>query len=143
MNYIDWNKLIDFKYWFEGVSGGSASTPPVEVYSFYFWFLTTLPVTLFLVGIILKVSKSFLNIDNPLVEKFDQWGSQAIWIASLFSVWFLLRQMNIGFLGARFWTLILAVWFLTSLFFIYKYFSFLFQVEYLYFKENKKFQASK
>ncbi len=143
MNNIDWSKLTDFKYWFEGVSGGSAATPPVELYSFHFWFLTTLPVTLFLVGVGLKVAKSFLHLDHPLVEKFDQWGSQIIWIASLFSIWFLFRQMNIGFLSARFWTLILGAWFVIASYFVFKYFSFLYQVEYLYFKEHQKFQASK
>lgn len=141
MNNIDWSKLTNFQYWFEGVSGGTVSTPPVELYSFHFWFLTVLPVTLFVFGILFKIAKSFLHIDHPLVTKFDQWGTQILWIATLFSVWFLLRQMNIGFLSARFWTLVLACWFLAVVYLVIRYFSFLFQVEYLYFKEHQKFLA--
>lgn len=137
MNQIDWSRLLEIQYWVEGIAGDSAVTPPVESDSIFFWFYVTLFTVLFSVGIILLTSEKFLNQKNPFASKFVLWGNNYLWMGVLGMIWFLLRQIEIGFLGSRVWMLVGMVWFLVLFFIQAKYFLTYFTLEWTYYKKTK------
>jgi hypothetical protein len=60
--------------------------------------------------------------------------------------WFLLRQLSVGFLGARFWLAIGGAWFVVFTYFVIRYFVIFYRLEILYYKQNfapKKVEKAK
>ena len=84
----------------------------------------------------MMVLESFLHLENPLKQRLTSWGANIVAMGYMGIFWFLMRQLRVFLLGARFWLLILLVWFLILLYFVVKYFILYFQIEYLYFKQN-------
>jgi hypothetical protein len=136
MQNISWSKLGEITYWLEGVAGSTSITPVVEKNSFYFWtFLYTFSAVLIL-GIVLRVSQAFLHANHPFQSKFPLWGNNFMWMGILGLTWFTLRQVSVGFLGARFWLIIGFVWLLFILYFIIRYFVIFWPLEISYFKKT-------
>jgi hypothetical protein len=135
---IDWSKLIDIQYWFEGIIGTSATTPPVENESFFYWFFLTLFAVIIIVSVVGRVAISYLPTDHPIHDKLDAWTNNTAWIGTLGVLWFLARQVNVGFLGARFWLLVLALWFVILMYFALKYLLTLYPIEAIYYREKNQ-----
>ncbi len=133
---IDWDKFKSLDYWLAGISGNIAITPIIEKNSQFFWFFLWLFAILFSIGVLMKISTLFLHINHPLNSKLNIWGDNILWIGIVGDGWFLLRQLGVGFLGARLWLLPMVLWFLILFFFIIRYFWLYFYLEYLYFKKN-------
>ena len=140
---VDWSRFSDAKYWLEGVSGGISVTPALSRDGFFFTFFLYLFSTLFVFGIIMKVSQAFLNDLHPLQKKFPTWSDNLIWMGILGLIWFTLRNIQVGFLGARIWIVLGTFWFLTLLYFVVKYFIQNWGIEYRYFKSQVKSEAEK
>lgn len=134
---IDWSKLIRIDYWLEGVAGGFSVTPPVEEGSAFFWTYLYLFIAFFSFGVVVRVLKSFMDLNHPLQPRLSFWGNSIIWISFWALVWFLLRQLSIGFLGARFWLLILFTWALVIKYFAIRYFITKYRIEKLYFEKYR------
>jgi hypothetical protein len=134
---IDWSKLANLEYWLEGVAGKTSITPVIEKNSSFFWFFLYLFSAFFVVGVVMRVAQAFLHSSHPLQSKLPVWGNNFAWMGVLGLLWFLLRQLSVGFLGARFWLLIGLVWFIAVLYLIARYFINFFPLEYNYFKKNK------
>ena len=141
MNQVDWSKFLDLQYWTEGIAGGSAVTPVVESGSLFFWFFTGLFTFLFAKGVFMITAQKFLDYQNPLNEKLSVWGNNYVWMGILGIVWFLLRQIEVGFLGSRIWLLVGLVWFLVILALVIRYFVAYFPLEWAYYKKNKRLRA--
>ena len=137
MNQVDWSKFLDLQYWTEGIAGNTAVTPVVEKDSFFFWFFVSLFTYLFAKGVIMVTSEKFLDYKNPLIPKLSLWGNNYIWMGILGIIWFLLRQIEVGFLGSRIWLLVGLVWFLVVLGLIIRYFVAYFPLEWAYYRKNK------
>ena len=121
MSYIDQSKLLDVKYWLEGIAGNSSVTPVVQMNSFiYFLFIYTF-ASFIVIAIILFVSNQFLNNRNPLKNKLPFLANNLFWMGTLGLLWFTLRQTQVGFLGARIWLIIGLCWFIVVMFFTIKY----------------------
>jgi hypothetical protein len=133
---IDWNKLIDIQYWFEGIVGSTATTPPVENLSFFYWFFISIFSVIIILSVVGRVVISYLPIEHPLHDKMDTWTNNTAWIGTLGIVWFLSRQVNVGLLGSRFWLLVFAAWFLILGYFVLKYLLTLYPIEKIYYQEK-------
>ena len=133
---IDWKKFIDLQYWFEGVAGSTSITPTIEKNSFFFWFFLASFSVIFTIGVCLKILEIFMHPLNPLTKKFNVIGNNLISIGILGICWFCLRQLSIGFLGARFWLLVMLVWAGILSFWVGKYFSYSYKFENLYFQKK-------
>lgn len=138
MPSIDWEKLAKLEYWFEGIAGGISITTPIKEGSYFFWFFLWSFVIVFALGVVIKTIGSFLDTNHPLQLKLPFWGNSVIWISIWGVIWFLCRQLSVGFLGARFWLIVLAIWALVLLYFVGKYFIQNFKYELLYFQNTKK-----
>lgn len=136
MPKINWESFTKLEYWFSGIAGDLSSTPVIEKGSYFFWFFLAIFTAIFSIGVIMKVCTSFLKEDHPLNSKLNFWGDNVIWIGVLGNTWFLVRQLSVGFLGARFWVVVLAIWALILLYFIARYYIYFFKIEYLYFQKN-------
>ena len=136
MPEIDWTKLISLEYWLEGVAGNQSITPVLERYSFFFWSFLAVFSFVFMLGVIFKLVTFYLHFENPLKEKFSIISANLIWLSIIGDFWFLFRQFNVGFLGARFWLLVLLLWFLIFAGYLIRYFLVYFKFEYLYFKQK-------
>jgi hypothetical protein len=132
---IDWSKLTRLDYWFEGVGGASSITPPIEQGSWFFWFFLSIFTAIFSFGVILKLAKSFLNENHPLQQRLSFWGSNIIAIGFTGVFWFLLRQLSVGLLGARFWLPLFLLWMLVIVYFAVRYFVSYFNIEMAYYKK--------
>jgi hypothetical protein len=135
---IDFGKLIDINYWFEGVVGSTSSIPVVESNSIFFQYFVYTFIALAVIGVALKIAQSYLPITHPLVKKFPLWSSQFIWISILGMFWFTLRQTKVSLFGARFWTLIGIVWLVILIAQIAKYFIRNYSIEYRFYKKSLK-----
>jgi hypothetical protein len=131
---IDWSRFIDPKYWLEGIAGGISQTPALTRDGFFFSFFLYLFSGFFVLAIIMKVVQAFLHDQNPLQSKFPTWSDNFLWMGILGLLWFILRNIQVGFLGSRVWILIGLVWFLILAYFIIKYFVINWRMEYKYFK---------
>ena len=61
---IDWSKLIDYKYWFQGfinTTGSLFVTPPVQKDSIFYWGLILGFSSIIVSGIVIKTAHLFLN----------------------------------------------------------------------------------
>ena len=135
---IDWGKLLTFNYWFEGLSGQSAITPEIDSSSPYFWFFLWLFSLTTTIGVLGMLSTAFAHPENPLKSRISMWSINLFWMGVLGSFWFLSRQLSIGFIGARFWLLVLLVWLVIVLLFAIKYFLTYFKIEYRYFTQSTR-----
>jgi hypothetical protein len=135
---IDFGKLIDINYWFEGVVGSTSSIPVVESNSIFFQYFVYSFIALAVIGVALKIVQSYLPINHPLVKKFPLWSSQFIWISILGMFWFTLRQTKVSLFGARFWTLIGIVWLVILIAQIAKYFIRNYLIEHRFYKKSLK-----
>lgn len=140
---IDWSKISDAKYWLEGVAGGVSATPPLVENGFFFNLFLYLFTSLFVLGICLKISQAFLNDQHPLQTKFPIWSDNFIWMGILGLLWFVLRNIQVGFLGARIWIFAGFIWFAILAYFIVKYFILNWKIEYNYFKNKVSNQVTK
>lgn len=138
MSAIAWDKLTKLEYWFEGIAGGISITTPMQEGSFAYWFFLWFFVALFTFGVLIRALQSFLDTKHPLQLKLPFWGNSVIWISIWGIIWFLCRQLSVGLLGARFWLVVLGIWFLVLLYFVAKYFIQNFRYELLYFKNTKQ-----
>ena len=138
MPQIDWSKLITLEYWLEGVAGDDFGAPFIEVGSFFYWFYLYLFATLIILGICWKVSRAFIHQDHPLQKKIPFWSTSLIWLGILGLFWFLMRQINIGLLGARFWLLIMLGYVVIVGILAIDYFRKFYFIEITYFKNNIK-----
>lgn len=136
MPNIDWNKLVDPQYWLEGIAGSSSITPAIENNSFFFWFFLYLFSGFLVLGIVMRVSQAFIHPEHPFQNKFPSWANNLMWFGVLGLGWFTLRQLNVGFLGARIWLLFGAVWMLILFYFIIRYFALFYRLERAYFKKT-------
>jgi hypothetical protein len=136
MPQIDWNKFGQLSYWLEGVAGTTAVTPVNDRNEFFFWFFLYLFASLLVGGVALRVLQAFLNPLHPFQKKFPFWGDTLIWMGILGFSWFLLRQLSVGFLGARFWLLIGGVWGAIFLYFVIRYFVLFYQLEIAYYRKH-------
>jgi hypothetical protein len=136
MNTIDWKKLVNLQYWFEGVAGDTSITPTIQKNTFFFWFFLTIFSIIFTVGITLKIAQLFMHPLNPLTKKFSILSSNLISMGITGIIWFCLRQLSVGFLGARFWLLIIGAWAGGLAFWLGKYFSYAYKFESLYFQKK-------
>lgn len=136
MSEIDWSKFISLEYWLEGIAGATSIVPVIERDSFFFWFFIWIFFIIFSIAIAFKVSASYLHPENPVKDKLELIYTNLVWIAIVGNFWFLFRQFQVGFLGARFWLLVLLFWFILLVFYLTRYFSLYFRFEYLYFKQK-------
>ncbi|MEI6728954.1 MAG: hypothetical protein WCK98_04900 [bacterium] len=136
MPQIHWESFTKLEYWFSGIAGDLSSTPVIDKGTYFFWFFLSVFTVIFTIGVLLKIVSSYLSQEHPLNLKFNFWGDNIIWIGVLGDVWFLVRQLSVGFLGARFWVILLAIWGLVLFYFIARYFLYFFKIEYLYFQKN-------
>ncbi len=143
MSQIDWSKLIRLDYWFEGVAGNTSITPPLEIYSFHYWFFLWFYSIVFSLGVVIKVIISYMHIENPVRLKLDLLGNNFIWVGIVGSSWFILRQIRIGFLGARFWNLLIIIWIAGLSIYLIRYYILYFKFEYLYFKNKTLVDSQK
>jgi|GEM_PF-5734716 len=133
--FLDWSKIFSAKYWFQGTSPESLLDPVVKD-SAYFWIFLGFFSFVVTAGVVMMVLESFLHLENPLKQRLTSWGANIVAMGYMGIFWFLMRQLKVFLLGARFWLLILLVWFLILLYLVVKYFILYFQIEYLYFKQN-------
>jgi hypothetical protein len=136
MTKIDWSKFISLEYWLQGIAGPSSSTPVLERGGFFYWFFLYSFFIIFTTGIILSLFSFYLHLENPIREKASFLAKNIIWISIVGNFWFLFRQFEVGFLGARFWLLVLLAWFLSIVFYLLRYYILYFKFEYLYFKQK-------
>jgi len=136
MPQISWDKLLKLEYWFEGIAGGISITTPLIENSFFYWFFLWFFVVVFAFAIALKALQGFLDTNHPLQLKIPFWSNSVIWISIWGVIWFLCRQLSVGFLGARFWLIVLGIWFLVLLYFVVKYFIQNYKYELLYFQKT-------
>ncbi len=130
---IDWSKLVDLEYWFEGVAGSSPITRPIEYPSSFYTAFVVLFTVFFSIGVLSFLVQGFMNKHNPLTSKFTLWGSNFLWMGILGSFWLFLRQAEVGFLGSRMWLLAGVVWFVVLIIMIIKYFITLYPLEKAYY----------
>jgi hypothetical protein len=133
---IDFGKLIDINYWFEGVVGTTSSIPVVESNSVYFQYFIYSFITMASIGTAFKIAQYFLPIAHPFAKKFPIWSTQFIWISILGMLWFTLRQTKVSLFGARFWTSIGIIWLIVLVAQIVKYFIQNYSIEYSYYKKS-------
>jgi hypothetical protein len=140
LQQIDWSKLGRLEYWFEGIAGSVSITAPVEYKSSFFWWFLWIFTLIFSFGVSALLARSFIHKDHPLQSKLSFWGNSVLSVGVLGAIWFMLRQLSVGFLGARFWLLIFLVWAFVLIFLVVRYFVKSFGIEYLYFKHTTKDQ---
>jgi hypothetical protein len=133
---IDWAKLIDLKYWLEGVAGSSSLTPVIDKSSHFFWFFLYLFSGFLVLGIALRLVQAFIHNDHPFQRQLPFFGNNFIWMGILGLLWFTLRETSVGFLGARIWLLVGMTWFLVVLYFLIRYFVLFYPLEINYFKKT-------
>lgn len=138
MNKVDWSRLVELEYWLEGVAGTSAITPAVEKDSLFFWFFVNIFTFLFGMGVITLTAQKFINPKHPIHTQLPVWGNNFVWMGLLGIIWFLLRQIEVGFLGARIWLIVGFVWIIILLYLIIRYFVVYFPLEYAFYKKNKQ-----
>jgi len=138
MPEIDWNKLKTLEYWLAGFAGNTAITPTLEMYSFFFWTFISIFSIVFSIGVGFKVSTAYFDPNNPLVGKFNIFGNNLIWVGIMGMSWFLFRQIQVGFLGARFWLLVLGIWVVGLGVYAGRYFALYYKFENLYFQKVLK-----
>ena len=135
---VDWSKLVDLKYWLEGVAGSSSLTPVIEKSSPFFWFFLYLFSGILVFGVALRVTQAFLHSEHPFQKQFPTWGNNLIWMGILGLTWFTLRETSVGFLGSRIWLLVGLVWVIVLLYLVIRYFVLFFPLEINYYKKNFK-----
>lgn len=141
MGKVDWSKLVELEYWLEGVAGTSSVTPAVEKDSFFFWLFVSFFTFLFGSGVVMLTSQKFLDDKHPLSPQLSIWGNNVLWMGILGMLWFLLRQIEVGFLGARIWLIVGFIWALVLFYLAIRYFVSYFPLEYAFFKKNKKIKT--
>lgn len=142
MSQVNWKKLLDAKYWLEGIAGSTSITPIIEKGSFAYWFFLYFFSSLLIFGIVLRISQAFIHEQHPFQNKFPVWANNFIWMGILGLLWFTLRQLSIGFLGTRLWLLFGCLWMGVLLYFILKYFIYFYSLEITYFR-NSVFNKNK
>jgi hypothetical protein len=135
---IDWTKLVDLKYWLEGVAGSSSLTPVIDKGSFFFWFFLYLFSGFLVLGITLRVAQAFIHSEHPFQRQLPFFGNNFIWMGLLGLLWFTLRETSVGFLGARIWLLAGLAWFLVIMYFLIRYFILFYPLEVNYYKKTVK-----
>lgn len=141
LQQIDWNRFLDLAYWLEGIAGSTASLSPIETGSFFFWFFLYLFSTLLIAGVSLRVSQAFLHQNHPLQKHLPFWGNNLIWMGIAGMAWFLMRQLNVSILGARFLFPFGAIWFLAIAYLAVNYFWKFYPMEILHFRNKIKSKA--
>jgi len=136
MPSINWENFAKLEYWFQGIAGESAVTPPLEKGSWFFWFFIWLFTAFFVLGIGFKLIPTFAHSQNPLSPKLNFWGNNLLWMGILGAGWLSVRQLSVGFLGARFWLVVGLIWFLVILSFAIRYFVNFYHFELVYFKKS-------
>jgi hypothetical protein len=135
MPNIDWSKLINFKYWFEGTTASdTVNLLPVEAGSFFYYFYLAVFGGLVVVAILMLLSKLFLHPQHPIQSKLALMSSNFIWMGILGLGWFTMRQIQVSFLSARMWILFGLVWFLALAYYMVKYFINYYKLEMNYFR---------
>lgn len=143
MPTIDWSKLATLDYWLQGIAGESFGAPFVEVDSFFYWFYLNVFASLIVIGILWKVSRAFIDINHPIQKKIPFWSTNLIWLGIVGLFWFLMREINIGLLGARVWLLVMLAYVLVILYFAVRYFKDFYFIEYAYYKNTLKAKKAK
>lgn len=136
---IEWSQLVSLEYWLEGIAGGSVSaTPPNEPDSFFFWFWLNVFSVVLISGVVARIAQAFLHDKHPFQSKLPFWGNNLIWMGVLGLSWFLMRQIEVGFLGARIWVLAILVWAIVIALMSLRYFMTFYPIEREYFKAIKQ-----
>ena len=110
---IDWAKLIDYKYWFQGfinTTGSLFVTPPVQKDSIFYWSFIIAFSLILVSGVILKTTQLFLNKNHPLQFRIPFLSDNLIWLGIVGLSWFVLRQIEVAFLGMRIWLIPMGIW---------------------------------
>jgi hypothetical protein len=140
---IDWNKLVTLDYWLEGIAGDSFGAPFIEVGTWSYWFYLYFFSTLIVIGILWKVYRAFLDSEHPIQKKIPFWSSSLVWLGLIGLFWFLMRQIDIGLLGARLWLLVMGGYVLVVMYFAADYFRKYYPIEINYYKQQKKSRSTK
>ena len=143
MNFLDrinFSKLVTFEYWLEGLQSktGLVATPVLDRGAWTFWFFLYTFTFLICIGIALRIIQAFLHPKHPLQTKLPNYASNIIWIGIIGWSWFVCRQLNIWFLGARFWLLGFLIWLAILGFLFARYLIKFYPLEMNYFKKNYK-----
>lgn len=136
---IQWEKLVQIQYWVEGVIGGPNSpyiTPTNDPEGFFFWFWLNLFSLIFSLGVLLRVTRAFLHDEHPLQSRLPTWANNAIWLGLVGLAWFLFRQTETAFLGARFWLLFMFIWASVVIFLVLRYLLKYYPLEIAYFRRE-------
>jgi hypothetical protein len=133
---LDWSKFIKIEYWLEGIAGSTSITPTISMDSPFLWYYLFIFSITFTFGVLLKLVTVFLHTENPISKKSSFLGSNLIWIAVIGVLWLILRQINVGFLGARLWLLFMVLWMIGVFTYLIRYFLLYFKYEYLYFQKK-------
>ncbi len=143
---IDWLKLIDYKYWFQGfinTTGSLFVTPAVQKDSIFYWSFLIAFSLIIISGIILKVLQLFLHKNHPLQFRIPFLSDNLIWIGIVGISWFVLRQIEVAFLGMRIWIIPMGIWLTAILGISIKYMFNFYKLELSYFKKTRESLISK
>ena len=137
MQTVDWSKLVSLKYWLEGtVASETANLTTIEQNSFFFYFFVGSFSFLLVIAILLSLLKVFLHPKHPLQTRIPFLATNFFWMGFLGLGWFGLREIQVAFLGARFWLLFELVWFIAIIVWLARYWILFRPMEMRYFKEK-------
>lgn len=135
---MDWKRLLEFDYWFEGVIGADSNlTAPIVLKdSFAFWTFLSIFSFFTIIGIVLRVFRVFLSSKHPFQKKFVTWSNHFTTLGLIGLTWFLLRETSIAFLGGRFWLLFMIGYLGYIIYSITRYFIEFYKMEITYFRQT-------
>lgn len=143
---IDWMKLLDYKYWFQGfinTTGSLFVTPAVQKDSIFYWGFIIAFSAIIITGILSKTFQLFLNKNHPLQFRIPFFGDNLMWIGIVGLSWFVLRQIEVAFLGMRIWLIPIGLWLVSILAISIKYLFNFYKLELRYFKKTRESLISK
>jgi hypothetical protein len=136
---INWLRFLDYNYWLEGIKNGTGSlfvTPAVKTNSDFYWFFIIFFCVLAIIGILSRFLQLFLNKNHPLQVRIPFFANNITWLGVVGIGWFILRQIEVAFLGARFWLIFLLAWGLAIVYISVKYMLNFYKLELAYFKKT-------
>ncbi len=142
MPEINWSRLLDLNYWFEGVSDLNG-TPVIMPDSPFFWAYLFIFTFFVGIGTAFFVSKAFFHEDHPFQSKISFAGNNFIVMGLLGFLWFWLRETKVQMLGARFWLLFGFIWLLALAYLAINYYLNFYKLESLYFENSLKDKKNK
>jgi hypothetical protein len=78
MPEIHWDKFLSLDYWLEGVAGSARYTPVILPDSPFFWFFLVFFSLLSLLGIWMRVSRYYIDLEHPLQVKIPFWSDNLL-----------------------------------------------------------------